>query len=674
MAPGPPFKTERTYFAHDFRTWVRAHRTTPPWSTARMNNTMETLWFGDAGVRVLYRGLVGERTLPGHVPDRVGVPEYPFTAADARVARRDGRVPPVRGADGRVGGGDADARAVGAVAGVAGEVEVPAGLAGPADPADPAVPAVAAGVVGEVEVPAGLAGPTGPADPAVPAVAAVAADPSAAPGPAHPLDPSTPAVAGARPETAPVAAPTNPYQFDFWPPQPWDADPDISNLSEFRELQDDDRAAIKRFMKEKPLAWGTDETHWHGCRFLASGGYGTAGLWCRLDDTYNIVDDCQIHSDQYSNATHWRDRLPREIALHRRIDRKRKRDDTSDAGFEHLVEHRGYRLMMRKRRYRLYLEYYAGGDLGRPVAPIFHEWSYRQISDESLFIAEPSELLELPVLPEGLMWYILRALVKAYLILHHGTSSHDATDPDWKPITHLDLKIDNVFIKTAPEKNIGAQIVLADMGMGFFPRDPPPVAEGEEPLPCDNPFEYVWNRPEPSHPIEHQFSTAVDGGPVFLIGEKADVCKLGALIWELMTCDRDEDRPMREDADEDAADDAGQHDRPMFARVSVTSSNDKSDLTPDAMFPRPWRFCASADRYSDDLKELVRSFLHWSPESRTSFKELDRLVDEYFALRVTSPSGRDFLRNAQDVPHDSGNVDFERSNNMSKLLSDLASV
>lgn len=182
-----------------------------------------------------------------------------------------------------------------------------------------------------------------------------------------------------------------------------------------------------------------------------------------------VVKDCQIQSDQYSNATHWRDRLPREIALHRRIDRKRKRDNTPDAGFEHLVEHRRYRLMMRKRRYRLYLEYYAGGDLGGPVAPVYHEWSYQQISDESLFIAQPSELLELPVLPEGLMWYVIRALVKAYLILHHGTSSQDAVDSDWKPITHLDLKIDNVFIKTAPEQNVGAQIVLADMGMGFFP-------------------------------------------------------------------------------------------------------------------------------------------------------------------------------------------------------------
>lgn len=226
---------------------------------------MDTLWFGDPGVRALYHGWVGAQTLPGHVPDAVGVPEYPYTAVDARAAKRDGRVPPARGADGRVGGGDAGARTVGTVAGVAGEVEVPAGPTTPAVTVVPSVPSV-------------------PADPADPA------DLPAAPGPAHPLDPSTAAVAGAKPETAPVAGPTNPYQFEFWPPQPWDADPDTSNLPGLKELQDNNHAAIKRFMKEKPLAWGADETHWHGCRFLASGGYGTAGLWCRLDDTHNIVD------------------------------------------------------------------------------------------------------------------------------------------------------------------------------------------------------------------------------------------------------------------------------------------------------------------------------------------------------------------------------------------------
>lgn len=62
-----------------------------------MNNTMDTLWFGDPGVRALYHGWVGAQTLPGHVPDAVGVPEYPYTAVDARAAKRDGRVPPARG-------------------------------------------------------------------------------------------------------------------------------------------------------------------------------------------------------------------------------------------------------------------------------------------------------------------------------------------------------------------------------------------------------------------------------------------------------------------------------------------------------------------------------------------------------------------------------------------------
>ncbi|KAJ4366690.1 hypothetical protein N0V95_000017 [Ascochyta clinopodiicola] len=170
------------------------------------------------------------------------------------------------------------------------------------------------------------------------------------------------------------------------------------------------------------------------------------------------------------------------------------------------------------------------------------------------------------------------------------------------------------------------QVVLADFGMGFFERDAPPTVEGEEPPPSENPFEYVWHHNHKSHAIEHQTLT---GNPPYPLGEKTDVWKLGALIWELMTCSRDNNEPMREDVlNHEHEDEYGQ---PMIEKISVTSVDHQADLTPEAMFPEPWRLYPSAHGYSGDLKAVVRNCLHWKPQSRTSLTQLDSDIDDFVA-------------------------------------------
>lgn len=327
-----------------------------------------------------------------------------------------------------------------------------------------------------------------------------------------------------------------------------------------------------------------------------------------------VVKDCVLPQPMYSVPRWWYDQLPRELALHRRIDRKRKRE-TSDVGFEHLVEHFGYRLMMRRRRYRLYLKYYAGRDMADLFYDTLDKWSpfgdveaYQKLSS--------AKANSLPKVPEGLLWYLLQSLVKAYLVLNHGTTSDTVSDPEWKPITHLDLSYNNAFLQPGSDSMEATRIVLADLGMGFIERTTSSVADGEEPFPSDNPFEFVLNHPHTNHPVERQYATR---DPPFRIGEKTDVWKLGGLIWELMTCGVDKDHVQRENGTRGG----------VLAKHPVTSGQCKSALGTHSMFPTPYQFYPSADTYSDDLKQLVRSCLHYNPTDRASFRELDRTIGKY---------------------------------------------
>ncbi|KAH6625335.1 hypothetical protein C7974DRAFT_395879 [Boeremia exigua] len=489
---------------------------------------------------------------------------------------------------------------------------------------------------------------TPPGAPSIPGIRVTSPTqaPSTGSTPPRSNTPSATAPAAQAPVVEPAVVPAIPdslYHFDFWPAQPWDHDPDVSEVppsENIRKKHDDQglmQTAIDNFMNSKTLMAGVDESTWTAGKYLASGSYGAAGLWCRVDENNNIVQvsaeaslmknhskrvsdflsqrmvvkDCPQTRTTYSTPREWYDQLPREIALHRRIDRKRKRDETNDKGFTNVVEHFGYRLMMRRRRYRLYLKYYAGSDLGELVTDRFNIWGLARLEDLRTLSLE--QLEDMPIVPEALIWYVIMNCASGYLILQHGTTSRTETDPDWRPIMHLDLNISNAFIDPHPDGK-SADIVIADLGMGFIERDAPPVPEGYEPLRSDNPYEWTWNERHFCHPPEHQFMW---GSPPTKLSEKSDVWRLGSLIWEMITNSRDSDHPMREDAT--FRDDAGNG---FYGKQSVTLESNTRDLDADSMFPTPWRFYPSAERYSPELKQLVRDCLHWYPDSRKTFSEL----------------------------------------------------
>lgn len=125
----------------------------------------------------------------------------------------------------------------------------------------------------------------------------------------------------------------------------------------------------------------------------------------------------------WRDPKNWRNRVPREIRIHQLVEERRKVEPEM---CRYLVRYLGHRLLMRQRRYRTYLEYYEAGNLYNAMSN-----HYDDITSQRL--------------PEAFIWYMVKALATACLVLQTGTTA-DGPVKGWKPITHLDLVLGNVFL------------------------------------------------------------------------------------------------------------------------------------------------------------------------------------------------------------------------------------
>jgi hypothetical protein len=103
--------------------------------------------------------------------------------------------------------------------------------------------------------------------------------------------------------------------------------------------------------------------------------------------------------------------------------------------------------MMRRRRHRIYLKYYAGTDLESALG-------WKGSLDEKDVRANP--------VTESFIWHVFTSLVTAVRALqtgHHDPYSPHAP-PNWKPITHLDIGLRNVFIEDASDANVAVSDTL----------------------------------------------------------------------------------------------------------------------------------------------------------------------------------------------------------------------
>ncbi|KAI4672281.1 uncharacterized protein J4E78_000781 [Alternaria triticimaculans] len=163
----PPYKSGLPYFKRDCEAYFPTNASTVTWSRAEQNNTVNTLWYGSRIIRDYYNARIGRRELFG-LPTPNPIPDNPFNASDVTFARTNKSMPTYRD-----------------------------GLGG----TEPAW----------VNAPAGF----GALAMTVPPPAVVVAGPVAAP---------------VRAVTVSQPRPVNRYPFNFWPPKPWDAEPDDATL------------------------------------------------------------------------------------------------------------------------------------------------------------------------------------------------------------------------------------------------------------------------------------------------------------------------------------------------------------------------------------------------------------------------------------------------------------
>ncbi|CAI6332863.1 unnamed protein product [Periconia digitata] len=328
------------------------------------------------------------------------------------------------------------------------------------------------------------------------------------------------------------------YPFPFWPRIPWNDTPVglAQNPATYGPRDTEYAEIVRKWLRQlhEPDEWET-RGMWKGSQLLGQGSFGAAGLWVRNDKNGNVVEsivckEATLAKKQMYNPIEWRQRLPREICIHRIIDNAREKDPL---GYRNLMRHRGYRLMMFDKRYRIFMDYHAFGDLTDSVQ------DRRRYMDGNLGQWNTSKHPQKERLPEGFLWHVFRELVKAGQTFRHG--HHDIEKrgdfEDWRPLVHRDIGARNVFVsEQEPEDEFEnkdyPRIILADFGLTFYDLTTDFTVPFDH---RDNPGEYrivsgQIDRGDLRFPPLHEL-TDLYFEP---ISDKCDVFQIGAIIYELM--------------------------------------------------------------------------------------------------------------------------------------------
>ncbi|KAJ4293141.1 hypothetical protein N0V90_008423 [Kalmusia sp. IMI 367209] len=227
-------------------------------------------------------------------------------------------------------------------------------------------------------------------------------------------------------------------------------------------------------------------------------------------------------------------------------------------------------------------------------------------------------------IPESFIWFVFKALVQACLILRDGSTNSKRSRSSWKPITHKDIAVRNIFLGDIEErkdsKGKWPRICLADFGEAFFNFDSAPDHS-------ENPGDYVLQFDDERGDRAPELIRARN--KFTRIDEKTDVWAIGCVIYDLMinmyshaapNVDGFEVGPVRED-------------KPLPGKkgkfLSVNARDPRNKLnTEDTMFSARGPYRVITRGYSDELKIIVRRCLEYRPVNRPSMPGLMRLIYE----------------------------------------------
>ncbi|KAJ4993304.1 hypothetical protein SVAN01_01279 [Stagonosporopsis vannaccii] len=427
---------------------------------------------------------------------------------------------------------------------------------------------------------------------------------------------------------APAASSPDYPPYKHWSPYPWGPEPILPPIGAgmYIPLPDKDR-----FLGTDPHMPG-DEDHWRGVNFLGSGSYGAVGLWCKVDEHENVIDrmvvkdNAALNRAAWRDPKNWRDGLPREIAVNRRIESRRIEEPEA---CQYIVKYRGHRLLMEQRRFRLYANFAAGGNLTAAMMPYDRRWE--KIKPEHVPVQRH--------LPEAFIWHFIKALATACLVLETGTLG-DAPVDNWKPVFHLDFQTPNILLdlqakkrkapadgesqhtpadpgKTLKKRKADLQNLeivpkLADFGLSFFDLD-----FSKCPALDENPEDHVLTENESRYAPEHHHYNP--DSPKKL-DTKTDVWGIGRVAWGLIVNRLEPDGPVRENGFLDE----------IYGNPLPLSQNDYQNMQVDDQYRQQVLIGSSewpaSIHYSEELKELVRDCLKFYQQDRPTPKViLDRV-------------------------------------------------
>lgn len=160
-----------------------------------------------------------------------------------------------------------------------------------------------------------------------------------------------------------------------------------------------------------------------------------------------VKDSRAYDNGEWTDPINWRDRLPRDIAVQRRLHEQ--------GGHENIHAFKGHRLSMPQQRYRVYNEICDKGTYARAFEYYSRQWEARREQYESGDSSPTDNNIDpnnLPVIPESFLWQTFLNLVEACIFMRDGAGVK-VNGKQWRSIVHRDLHVDNVFMKVSEDCN-----------------------------------------------------------------------------------------------------------------------------------------------------------------------------------------------------------------------------